>query len=171
MKLNDDQINDMLREYLPKIVRLAEGRINSRYAARFDADDVAATVCRTVFRRISEGSFTFDDDVGLWKQLVTVTLRRLSNKIRHEDAEIRAVGNTTQSDDELFKGLSKEPNPSEAVAFVDVIEQVSKQLDETGRRVLELRMAGCDYAEIAEELGVSDRTVGRKIQLIKELLV
>lgn len=171
MKLNDDQINDLLREYLPKIIRLAEGRINSRYKSRFDADDVAATVCRTVFRRISEGKFTFDDDKSLWRQLVTVTLRRLSSKIRHEDAEKRAAGNTKQSDDELLMGISKEPNPSEAVAFIDLIEQVSQQLDETGRRVLELRMASFDYAEIAEELGVSDRTVGRKIQLIKELLV
>ena len=31
-------------------------------------------------------------------------------------------------------------------------------------------MASFDYADIAEELGISDRTVGRKIQVIKELL-
>ena len=170
MELNDDQINDLLRAYLPKIIRLAEGKINARYATRFDADDVAATVCRTVFRRISEGTFTFDDDESLWRQLVAVTHRRLSNKIRHEDADKRAASQTVQSEDNLFAGLSREPNPSDAAAFVDLIEQVSQQLDETGRRVLELRMASFDYADIAEELGISDRTVGRKIQVIKELL-
>lgn len=166
----DEDLDELFATYLPKIIRLAEYNIDSRYRSKFDADDIAATVFRTVFRRISEGKFQFDDDDSLWKQLVTITLRRISNKVRNENAGKRSINREVGSVDEIRIALSKEPDPSEVAAFLDTIGQIGQQLDDKGLHVLELRMAGCSYSEISEKLGMADRSVGRKVKLIKEAL-
>jgi len=159
-----------LAAYLPKIVRLAENNLGARYAANFGADDVAMSVIRTVFRRIQSGDFEFDDDESLWKQLVTITLRRLSNKIRYENADKRSIKKTVNADEDFLVGISREPNPEEAIALMDLLEKIGKRLDDEGKQVLELRMANYSYSETARKLKISDRSVGRKIKLIKEAL-
>jgi len=170
MNQNDENWSEIFADYLPKIIRLAERNLESRYAAKFGAEDVAASVVRTVFGRIQKGTFTFDDDESLWKQLVTITLRRLSNKVRHENAAKRSINKTVNIDDDFIGSLSREPDPAQAIEFMDLLNRIGEQLDETGRSVLELRMAGYSYDDISVELDKADRTVGRKIQLIKELL-
>ena len=163
------ELDNLFREYLPKIVRLAEHNLAPRYRRLFDADDIGATVVRTVARRIGEGTFEFDDEESLWKQLVTITLRRISNKIRYANAHKRGGGQAPVTLDNLA-AIARTPDPSHAVALAEVMTKIGEELDEKGRKVLEMRMANLSYEEIATELSVSERTVGRKIELIKELL-
>ena len=167
--MNSEEIDNLFREYLPRIIRLAEYNVAPKYRRLFDAEDIGGTVVRTVARRISEGTFKFDDEESLWKQLVTITLRRISNKIRNANAQKRGGGRPSESLEKLA-AIAKTPDPSHAVALAEVVKNVGEHLDETGQKVLELRMASLNYEEIAAELSVSERTVGRKIELIKELL-
>jgi RNA polymerase sigma-70 factor (ECF subfamily) len=170
METDEDQINELMGEYLPKIVKLVKHKINSRYSARFDADDVAATVFRTVFKNLSNGKFTFDDDESLWRQLVAITQHRLNNKIRHADAAKRATDRTVHAAGDLFEAISREPDPQDAALLIELIEQIGQRVDELSRQILELRLSGLDSPEIAERLEKSERTIRRKLQRIESLL-
>ena len=94
---------------------------------------------------------------------------RISNKIRYANAGKRGGGKATASLENLA-AIAKDPDPSHAVALAEVVSSIGERLDEIGQRVLELRMANLGYGEIAKELSVSERTVGRKLELIKQLL-
>ena len=163
-------LEELFAAYLPRILQLAKYNLDSQLNAKFDENDIAATVMRTVFRRMASGTFTFEDDESLWKQLVVVTLNRIRNKVRHENALKRGGARATESIDEVRDVIAKEPDPADAVALVDFVQTICLKLDDVGQKVLELRMGGDSYSEIAMKLGVSDRAVGRKLQLIKQLI-
>lgn len=164
--MSDDELNRLFETYLPKLIRLADQRISTRVQAKFGSDDVAATVCRSVFRRFKEGKFRFDDDAGFWRLLVTITKRKISNKVRHFSTQSRSVADE-MSDTAAYILTAPEPGPSEAVAFEESLSIVTESLDPQEREVFLLRMEGREYHEIAELLKVSERTVRRKMEVIK----
>ncbi|MEM7476152.1 MAG: sigma-70 family RNA polymerase sigma factor [Planctomycetota bacterium] len=168
--MDNDEIGELLADYLPKLAKLSKYNLDQKFHAKFDPDDIAASVIRTVFRRIQEEKFQFEDDESLWKQLVTITLRRISNRIRDSRAKKRGGGQNSLPLDELQLAVAKEPAPEHAEELVEVMGLLSKQLDEVGMKVIELRMANFTYAEIAEELNVSEKTVSRKLMRAKEVL-
>lgn len=59
------------------------------------------------------------------------------------------------------------PPPPDAVLQADWWEHCLARLPEAQRRVAELRLAGNEVAEVAELLGCSERTVARKLALIR----
>ena len=59
------------------------------------------------------------------------------------------------------------PPPPDAVLRADWWEHCLARLPEAQRRVAELRLAGNEVAEVAELLGCSERTVARKLALIR----
>jgi DNA-directed RNA polymerase specialized sigma24 family protein len=56
------------------------------------------------------------------------------------------------------------------VALVDEVEQVMSRLDPLPRRVLELRLQGFDYEEIAAEVDRSECTVRRVLRQLEQSL-
>lgn len=168
--MDEHRYNELFERYLPKLVRLAQVRISEKYQSKLDSEDLAATVCRTVFRRLQEGSLTLGDDAELWKLFVTITIRKISNKVRYLTADIRDANREGVFDPELHTALSREPGPSESLQFVDLLETLEQRLDSLAIKVLNLRLLGWKTREIAIELGVVERTVGRKLELIREEL-
>ncbi len=164
--LSEDELNRLFETYLPKLIRLAEQRISTRVQAKFGSDDVAATVCRSVFRRFKEGKFRFDDDAEFWRLLVTITKRKISNKVRHFSTQSRSIVDEL-SDLQTYILTAPEPGPREAVAFEESLNLVSESLDPQEREVLMMRMEGREYHEIAKLLNVSERTVRRKMEVVK----
>jgi RNA polymerase sigma factor (sigma-70 family) len=164
--LSDEELNRLFETYLPKLIRLADHRISTRVQAKFGADDVAATVCRSVFRRFKDGKFRFDDDAEFWRLLVTVTKRKISNKVRHFSTQSRSVADEL-SETASFILATPEPGPSEAIAFEESLQTVADSLEPQERNALLLRMDGWEHHEIAERLNVSERTIRRKMEVIK----
>ena len=167
--LSNEELNRLFETYLPKLIRLAEHRISTRMQAKFGSDDVAATVCRSVFRRFKEGTFRFEDDAEFWRLLVTVTKRKISNKVRHFSTQSRSVEDEL-SETASYIIASPEPGPSEAMAFEESLQAVANRLVPLELDVLTLRMDGFEHHEIAERLNVSERTIRRKIEVIKDHL-
>lgn len=163
----ESELNRLFETYLPKLVKLADSRIAEWLQKNFGPDDIAATVCKSVFRRFKEGKFRFDDDAEFWRLLVIITKRKISNKVRHystksrsSELEVSLVANEILS--------LPEPGPDDAAAFRESMKLLTQQLDSQENEVLLLRMDGHEYHEIADRLGVSERTVRRKMDVIRE---
>ena len=66
--------------------------------------------------------------------------------------------------------LSREPTPEEAAQFADDYDRLFGKLTQPVLKTIALRkLEGLGSEEIGTELGVSARTVDRKIQLIRAL--
>ena len=64
--------------------------------------------------------------------------------------------------------MSKEPTPELVVQLADECERLLESLgDDTLRHVAIRRLEGYRVDEIAAELGVAERTVGRKLHRIR----
>jgi DNA-directed RNA polymerase specialized sigma24 family protein len=70
----------------------------------------------------------------------------------------------------LPEALARDPDPADAVAFVDQVEALVKGLPPLYGRVLELRLQGQTPTQVARELNVSRQTVYRALNLLQERL-
>jgi len=167
--LSQQDLDRLFEEYLPKLIRLAEGRIASRFKGKFDEHDIAGTVCRSAFRRWKEGRFVFDDDAEFWRLLVTITRRKICNKVRDYNTQSRSIEKeVSEAANSILS--TPEPDPADAAAFEESLTILASRLDEQEKYVFTLRMEGREYHEIADLLGVSERTVRRKISVIRQRL-
>ena len=160
----------VIQSYLPKLIRLAARKLESSKNSLVEPEDVVSSVFRTVFRRLKSGKLELDDDDSIWNVLVTVLVRRLQNKIRHENAAKRSINKTVELEEFLTLVFSRDPDPQDAVHFNQIIEDVCKHLNPESRNVFELKIAGYNNFEIADKLNISPRTVGRRIALIRDIL-
>jgi len=71
------------------------------------------------------------------------------------------------ADTATFLLMAPEPGPSEAVTFEESLRLVNERLDPQEREVLLMRMEGREYYEIAELLNVSERSIRRKMVVVK----
>jgi len=168
-RADDGDINRLFESYLPRLIRFAEQRMAAGYERKFGADDVAATVCRTVIRRMNDGSFRFDDDQGFWRLLVVIAKRKICKKVRGLKTQSRSIDlEVAEAANDILR--SPEPDPAEVAVFRDSLQVLYEHLDDKERQVLELRLQGHDLDEIAQRLDVVDRTVRRKMNRIQATL-
>lgn len=165
---------EIFSRYTERLLRLTRAKLTSRLAARLDPDDIAMSAWRSFFIGARKNQFTLTESGDLWRLLVSIILHKLYRRVRHHQAEKRDVGREqqiTQNSDEILASPAGTPSVHEALALADEVEFVMAKLDNSGRRVLELRLQGEQIAAIAELTGRSERTVRRILSQIKDLLI
>ena len=174
----DDQ---RIAEYWPKLVRLAERNLSPRLKRKFAAEDIAQTVFRTAARRIADGQFRldhFETDDDIWRVLVVITLRRISNKARSFQTQKQSWDREIAIGDEFGSLLATEPSSEDAVALMEILELFEEKLadayPEEARRyelneILTMRMNGSTFEEIADSMNCSIKTVQCRMEIIRDL--
>lgn len=173
---DEQAANDLYQTYLGRMSQLVSQHMSQRFASRIDPDDVVHSAYRTFFRRVKEGEFQFEDDADIWKLLLTIALNKVRNRVRFHSAAKRDAAQEVSGDlierEVALHGdsLSRHPSPHEAIAFADLLEEVYGRLDEREQLLLQLRLEGYKQTEIADELGLTDRTIRRMLDRIRERL-
>lgn len=166
-KGDDEAARQLYQKYVQRLLNLARTHLSRQFNSRLDPEDVVQSVYRTIFRRVQDGRFEFDADDDLCGLLVRTTLNKVWNKVRHHKAGKRAVQRERTSGDQELPGaglveqLSRGPGTTEAIIFADLMESVLARLDEREQQVLQLKLEGHTQQEIADQMGVTDRTVRR----------
>ncbi len=153
-----------------RLNRIADSHLPRHLHRRVEPDDVVQSVCRTFFRRVAEGQFSFEPKQQLWPLLCAITLNKVRMKIRFQLSERRHVAREVslsqgvanqESGAQAFELTQDEIDPQEAVAFSEQLEALLSKLGEEERQVVQLKLDGHDTHEIAERLDISTRTVRR----------
>lgn len=168
-KLGDQEAAVQLySRYVEKLLSLIQRNIARRFASRFDADDVFQSAFRTFFGRVADGRLEVSGHDDVWKILMSIALCKVRNQVKFHDADKRRVGQTA-SNHELLELLG-EPSEQDAVDVADLIEGVIRSLDPQVARTMNMILAGQSQDEIANELGVTTRSVRRYRDQIAEAL-
>jgi RNA polymerase sigma factor (sigma-70 family) len=169
LKGDDRAAEEIFERYIDRLTRLARSRLSPKLAQRVDAEDVVMSAWRSFFVAAGAGRFSLKRSGDLWRLLVSITLHKLYRQARRHTAERRTVDGERSIDDAemVAYAADRQPTPDEAVALAEEMQHILANLDDFGRRVLELRLQGETHAGIAADTNRSERSVRRKLHEIQ----
>src|SRR5262249_22777027 len=126
-----------------------------------------------------EGRFpNLEDRDNLWKVLVVLTARKALRLVQHERRQKRGGGNVLAEADApageaeralLDDVVGREPSPECAAQVAEPCERLLDLLgDDRLRSIARWKMEGDTNAEVAVKLGCLERTVERKVRMIRD---
>ena len=153
----------LVREYEPAIrryvrVHLTDGRLRRV----LDTMDVCQSVLANFFVRAAAGQFDLGEPEQLLRLLASMARNRLLNHARDQQAA-RRDNRRQAACDALELTQDPGPSPSQFVVCKELLEAVRGRLDSQERDLLEKRMQGKDWAEIAADLGGSAEALRKKL--------
>lgn len=174
----DEAVGRLWERYFEQMVALARNYLRGRPRPVADAEDVALDAFERFVRAAQRGAFPrLHNRDDLWRILLTLTQRKALDQIDRDTAARRgsgkvvhasALGNDSSAAHEI--GVSNEPDPRDAAAMAEGLEDMLTLLDKPGlRRVAVLRMEGSSNEETAAALDCSLATVERKLKTIRAI--
>jgi DNA-directed RNA polymerase specialized sigma24 family protein len=157
--------------YFGALMRLARTRLPGAVRRAADEEDIALSALDSFCRGEAAGRFpTLEGRDDLWRLLATITLRKVRDAIEHEWRKKRGAGRAGGDATVLDELFTRDPSPEVAAQFADLLGHLIGLLDDdVMRRLAELKLLGHTEEEMAAALGVSPRTVRRKLDLIRRL--
>jgi DNA-directed RNA polymerase specialized sigma24 family protein len=167
--------------YFHQLVHLARSRLRGASRRAADEEDVALSAFDSFCRRASQGRFpSLDDRDDLWRLLLVMTARKAAHLVRDENRDRRGGGKVATEADlqkaneegeaALAQVIGSEPTPELAA---QVAEECGRLLDKLGdedlRTIAIWQMEGHTVPEIAAKLGRSERTIARKLAVIRDI--
>lgn len=163
---------DLLLEYLPKLIRLAEANMSAGLKKRIDADEMANSVLGSVIRLQAEGKLPvrLDNSDEFSSLLTTIALNKIRKKARFHRAQKRDYRLEITPSEEgpsLADTLAQAGDPTEAdgVHLLRILETLESQLTADEQLVLAGKREGLIAEAIAGQLndgkGRSTKTVQR----------
>jgi DNA-directed RNA polymerase specialized sigma24 family protein len=179
----EEAVRAIWQRYGARLIALARDRLRQRGAARrvADEEDVALSVFDSFCRGAEQGRFP---DLGgrdnLWQLLVVLTARKALRQAQYERRASRGGGRVVAAVDlaaadpddgaVLEQIVGREPSPEFAAAVAEECDRLFDLLgDDELRMIARRRMEGHTNAEVAALLGCLERTVERKLRVIRGL--
>jgi DNA-directed RNA polymerase specialized sigma24 family protein len=166
----------LAERYWPFLLARAGERLPVALRRTADEEDVAQEVLRLVCRGFEDGSWQkLANRRDLVALLDVITERQAINQLKRvlrqkrgggRHVEPLADGGSSSADGGAVP-LDRRPSPQDEVLQQDWCRHCLARLDPDLRRVAELLLAGCDHKEVAATLGCSQRTVVRKVALLR----
>jgi hypothetical protein len=109
--------------------------------------------------------------VGLASKKLVGLLRKCGYQVRQfltDKRDLRREKAAADADSSAsWLAIAREPTPAEAVALEDTLQTLLAGLDEKTGQIIELTLLGHEVIEIAPQVGLTERTVYRKLEGVK----
>jgi DNA-directed RNA polymerase specialized sigma24 family protein len=176
-----DAAQKLWERYFRRLVGLARKKLQGQRPRAADEEDVALSAFASFCRGAQKGRFPqLADKDDLWRLLVVITARKAGQQVRHEGRHKRG-GNAVLGESALAgpagaesaaPGLEQvvgaEPTPEFAAQVAEECRRLLESLPTSElRSVAQWKMEGETNQEIAGRLGCVERSVGRKLQVIR----
>jgi RNA polymerase sigma factor (sigma-70 family) len=176
----DDSVaeRELFDRYFGKLVEFARQKLRAASRAVEDEEDLAISAMNSFFRRAAGGQFPkLSSRRDLWTILMTIVARKTVNRLKKDQALKRGgprIGRGSFGHDGdgrcsvVMELMDSEPAPEMLAELNEELHRRLTRLDgEQLREVALLRLQGFTNPEIAERLGVAERTVRRKVYRIR----
>ncbi len=181
---DEESVRLLWNRYSDALVRSAQSRLSKQTAAKVDSEELAQSVFFAIYKGAVEDKFErLDDRAGFWTLVLAITRRKAIDRIRKVTAAKRGgeaalkgtQANSESSGESLVNRVpSREVDPQTEVECNDLLENLKAQLDAEDpsgmlTRVAVARIAGVSVKEIAADLERTERTVERKLNLVRSV--
>lgn len=160
----------LYQRYVTRLQAMARTQCSNDLSTRVDAEDIVQSVFRSFFRRASRGDYQVPEGDELWKLLVVITLNKVRSQGEFHRAAKRDVRMTKGTSREMDEVSSPREDSQEVKELRMLIEDLLKQLPAIQQRMVQLRLEGYEFSEIAKMSGRSKRTVERVLQDFRQVL-
>ena len=165
--------------FCKRLMSYARGRLKAATRRIYDEEDAAVSAFRSLCRGIEAQKFpNVADRDNLWALLLMIASRKIMNRNRYDDQQCRSGGRTisesvldhTGSSNPLHSISAREPTPELSAEVADLSEYLLNLLPEADlKRLVLLKLEGHTNEEAAEMMGVTRRTVHRKLERIRRI--
>jgi DNA-directed RNA polymerase specialized sigma24 family protein len=170
--------------YFAQMVGLARARLRGFPRRAVDEEDIALNAFDSFCRGAEAGRFPqLQDRENLWPLLVVITARKAVDARQHEARQKRGAG-AVQGESAWFDighgsdalagidaVIGAEPTPAFAAEVAEQLQRLLGACHSTELRAVVLwKMEGYTNQEIAKKMGCVERTVERRLHLIRGLL-
>ncbi|MCA8987916.1 MAG: HTH domain-containing protein [Planctomycetaceae bacterium] len=172
---------EIWNRYFQKLVPIARKKLGAANRRVVDEEDVALSVMNNFMNGAARGQFPqLEDRNNLWALLMVMTQRKVTDQVRHQFALKRGNNDVRGESVVMNRGdgqagvgwdvfLGEDPTPQTLMAMDEQFASMMDVLgDDTLREIAKLKLESYSTEEIAEKLGVTSRTVKRKVALIRE---
>lgn len=170
---DDEVLTEFYQDWGRALERVADRHIAEGLQRRFGAESVAQSACRSFLRRARDDAFELHDSEDLWRLLCAITLTKVREQARFHTRWKRGVQiEVTTSNEEASRPdpVDAGPLPGEALALAEQFDHVLAELNDEERRIVDLKLIEKSNAEVATELGCSERTVRRLLAQLRTRL-
>ena len=173
--------NCIWQHYFDRLVRSVRGRLYGQNRAVSDEEDIVLSVFDSFYNAAENGQFPdLSDRDDLWRLLLRMAARKVVDKRRHDlrqrrggDVKLHSldhVGDDIAGDDcRVIEAIGDEPSPEMVLMTQESVEQLFSHLGVGQLRELAgAKLEGYSNAELAQRFGCSERTIERRLHLIRE---
>jgi RNA polymerase sigma factor (sigma-70 family) len=170
-KLGNERAAEVLLDrYAIRLVALVASRLNRRYRSSIDPDEVVQSALGSFFDAAKHSRVQVSSNVSLWRLLATFARRKMSRSIERLTAAKRGGNQTRVTLEEAATHLASEET-SEAGEHVDTfLRSLNTELSSDLFAIVEGLLADRSQRDIANSLGIDERTVRRRLRRIRQKL-
>jgi DNA-directed RNA polymerase specialized sigma24 family protein len=158
---------NLWNRYFARLTALARARLTGAPQRDADEEDVVLSAFNSFLCGARAGRFPdLRDRTNLWPLLVKITARKAINQVKRQGAKKRSHA-AEEAVADIAQVVGDEPTPQFAVEVAEQVDRLLALLDDNLRRVAQLKLEGFKNAEIAEQFGVVERSIERKLARIR----
>lgn len=151
-------LDQLARTYESDLRIAARVHLGPALRPYLDSIDLVQSVHRSLIRGLRDDRFHLTNSAGLIALALTMVRRKIARQWRRHRRQLRRDSQTNlgvSTTDVLTTLTSRSLDPARAAAVRDAIDRTLRDLDDTDRQLLQLRLNGWNTSEIAEQLGHS----------------
>ncbi len=160
----------LLARYEVRLIALVASRLNCKFRDSITPEDVVQSAMGSFFRvtsASSKASIKLESTASAWNILATFVRRKLARALERQTAAKRGGGQTRVLLDDLEPDLRTNPSATEAD---ELLAEIHLLLNSDQSQLLELLLENATQKEIAEQLGVDERTIRRRITAMQDIV-
>jgi len=166
---SESAVKTLLDQYGDHLCRAVRRRLGRRLRPKFDTVDFVQAVWASFFHDRDHVA-RFEDSQQLVAFLTRVANNKVVDECRHGQTQKADVGrecSLTDDDGQAVDVPGRDPTPSQVAVGHEAWERMLAGVRAEHRPILELRVRGETQDEIADRLGVNEKTVRRVLSKLR----
>jgi RNA polymerase sigma-70 factor (ECF subfamily) len=164
-------LGELARRYEPRLRIVARVLLSPALRPYLDSVDLVQSVHRSLMVGLRDNRFDVATPDNLLALALTMLRRKAARHWRRHQRQRRLDRRGGDDLPSLLTSLSSPgPDPARAAQLADAARHLCADLDETERRLLELRAQGHTLAEVAADLGLNANTLRVRMMRLRQRL-
>jgi len=164
---------DLARLYEPEVRIVARVLLGPMLRPYLDSLDLVQSVHKSLMLGLRQNKLNAATPQQLVALALTMVRRKVARHWRHLRRQQRLANHEQDSCDLpqlLFSISCPQSDPAGVAEFNDMVQHLCGKMDETERRVIELRLRGYSTAEVARELGLDADVLRVRLSRLRQRL-